>query len=70
MAEKSIAGVCAGFARFFDLDVTFIRIVWLITAILTGVGFIAYLVAWIVMPKDWSGMVVSPAATPATVEPR
>jgi phage shock protein PspC (stress-responsive transcriptional regulator) len=28
------------------------RLVWLLVAIFTGVGFIAYLVAWIVMPEE------------------
>ncbi len=54
MREKSIAGVCAGFARYLDVDVTLMRIIWLCAGIFTGVGFIAYLVCWIVMPKDWS----------------
>ena len=54
MREKKIAGVCAGFADYFELDVTLMRILWLVAALLTGVGFIAYLIAWIAMPKDYS----------------
>jgi phage shock protein C len=49
---KKIAGVCAGFARYFEVDVTLVRLLWLVVAFCAGVGFIAYLVAWIVMPKD------------------
>ncbi len=49
--NKKIAGVCAGFARYLDIDVTLVRIIWLSIALGTGVGFIAYLVAWIAMPK-------------------
>ena len=52
MANKKIAGVCAGFARYFDVDVTLMRFIWLALAFCTGVGFIAYLVAWIIMPKQ------------------
>jgi phage shock protein C len=51
-ANKQIAGVCAGLAEYFDLDVTVIRLVWLLTAVLTGVGFLAYLIAWIVIPAE------------------
>lgn len=51
-ANKQIAGVCAGFAEFFDLDVTVVRLAFLLTALLTGCGFLAYLVAWIVMPLE------------------
>jgi phage shock protein C len=54
MMDKKIAGVCAGFARYFQVDVTLMRILWIILALFTGVGFIAYVVAWICMPKDYA----------------
>lgn len=50
--HKKVAGVCAGFARYMDVDVVLVRVVWLAVALCTGLGFIAYLVAWIIMPKD------------------
>jgi phage shock protein PspC (stress-responsive transcriptional regulator) len=50
--NKKIAGVCAGFARYLDMDVTLVRVVWLALALGTGLGFIAYLVAWLLMPSD------------------
>jgi phage shock protein C len=49
---RSLAGVCLGFAEFFDIDVVVIRLVWLLTAIFTGIGFIGYLIAWCVMPSE------------------
>ena len=49
---RKIAGVCAGMGEYFDLDVVLVRVVWLIVAIMTGVGFVAYLIAWIVMPEE------------------
>ena len=51
-AGRKIAGVCAGFAEYFDLDVTLVRLVWLITALMIGASLIAYLIAWIVMPEE------------------
>ena len=54
MHDKKIAGVCAGFARYLGVDVTLMRILWVVTAVFTGVGFIAYLVAWICMPRDYA----------------
>jgi phage shock protein C len=51
-ANKKIAGVCSGFARFFDVDVTLVRVIWLALALGTGVGFIAYAVAWMIVPSD------------------
>jgi phage shock protein PspC (stress-responsive transcriptional regulator) len=50
--NKKIAGVCAGFARYFEVDVTLVRVFWLAIALTTGVGFLAYLAAWIIMPSD------------------
>jgi phage shock protein C len=50
--DRKIAGVCGGFADYLDLDVTLVRVVWLIVAVMTGFGFIAYLIAWIVMPEE------------------
>lgn len=49
--ERKIAGVCAGFAAYFDLDVTIVRVVWLIIALFGGGGILAYIIAWIVMPE-------------------
>ena len=50
--DRKIAGVCAGFAEYFDLDVTLVRLVWLITAVMTGIGLLSYPIAWIVMPEE------------------
>ena len=54
MYDKKIAGVCSGFARYFEVDVTLMRILWIIVALFTGVGFIAYIIAWICMPKEYA----------------
>lgn len=51
-ADRKVAGVCAGMAEYFDLDVTLVRVMWLLVAVMTGVGFIGYLIAWIVMPEE------------------
>jgi phage shock protein C len=51
-ADRKIAGVCAGVAEYFDLDVTLVRVVWLITAVMTGVGLLSYPIAWIIMPEE------------------
>ncbi len=50
--NRKVAGVCAGFAEYFDLDVTLIRIVWVLCVVCAGVGVLAYIVCWIVMPEE------------------
>jgi phage shock protein C len=49
---RKIAGVCLGFSEYFDIDVALVRVVWLIVALMTCVGFLPYLIAWIVMPEE------------------
>jgi phage shock protein C len=49
--HKVIAGVCAGLADYFDIDVSIIRVLFLATLILKGGGIILYIILWIVVPK-------------------
>ena len=49
---RKIAGVCAGVAEYFDLDVTLIRVIWLVLVLGGGTGLIAYIIGWIVMPEE------------------
>jgi phage shock protein C len=49
---RKIAGVCLGFSEYFDLDVTLVRVVWLIASCVTGIGLLSYPIAWIVMPEE------------------
>jgi len=58
--DRKIGGVCGGFAEYFQLDPTLVRILWLIMAFFVGWGFLGYLIAWIVMPDE-------PALLPARV---
>ena len=52
--NKKLFGVCGGLAEYFDVDVTIIRLTWIVVTVLTGIipGIIAYLIAAIVMPKS------------------
>ena len=55
---RKVGGVAIGMAEYFDLYVTLLRLVWLIGSIVTGIGFIGYLVAWIVIPEEPETVVV------------
>jgi phage shock protein C len=59
---RKVAGVCLGFSEYFDIDVTLVRIVWLITFFMSGFGLIPYIIAWIVMPEE---PLLLPAPAPA-----
>jgi len=65
-ANRKVAGVCAGFAEYFDLDVTLVRLVWLISVFLGAcLGLIAYVIAWIVIPDEPRSL-AAPAAQQLT----
>jgi len=52
-ADRKIAGVCAGVAQYFGLDVTLLRVMWVLVAILGFLfGLIAYVICWILMPEE------------------
>ena len=53
-AERKIAGVCAGLAQQFDLDVSLVRILYFFITFATGVcpGIVTYLLAWIIVPSQ------------------
>ncbi|MVN20966.1 PspC domain-containing protein [Mucilaginibacter arboris] len=50
-SRKVIAGVCAGLADYFSIDVTLVRLLFVLTLIYHGGGTLAYIVLWIVMPR-------------------
>ncbi|MBO5291025.1 MAG: PspC domain-containing protein [Clostridia bacterium] len=49
---KKVAGVCAGIAKFLNIDVTIIRLAWVLFTLAGGCGLIAYIIAALVMPNE------------------
>lgn len=52
--RKQIAGVCAGISNYLEVDVTVIRIIFLVALILGSLGFWVYLIIWAVAPNDYT----------------
>ena len=50
--EKKIAGVCGGLAKFLNIDVTIVRLIWALVSVFAGAGLIAYLVCALVIPEE------------------
>ena len=50
--DHMIAGVCGGIAEYFDVDATLVRLLTGLSVILGGAGFVAYIIAWIIIPKN------------------
>jgi phage shock protein C len=63
--DNMLGGVCAGLADHLGLDPTLVRV---LTVLVTVLGFgsviIAYLIAWVIVPKDVDVYGVSPAPAP------
>jgi signal transduction histidine kinase len=47
-----IAGVCAGLGRHLDIDPLLLRIVFAAMTLASGVGLVAYLLAWMLLPAE------------------
>lgn len=50
--QAMIAGVCAGLARRFGMKPTTVRVLFLLSCLLPGPQFVAYLVLWVLIPKS------------------
>jgi len=50
--EKILGGVCGGIAEYFNVDPTIIRILWVLFVFGFGSGILAYIIAWIIVPKN------------------
>jgi phage shock protein C len=50
---RMVAGVCAGVAQYFGLDVTLVRVIVAVVSVITGgAGVLAYLAAWVIIPGE------------------
>jgi phage shock protein C len=50
---RMVAGICAGIADYFSMDVTLVRVIVAVIAVITGgAGVLAYLAAWAIIPEE------------------
>lgn len=49
--NKVIGGVCGGLGEYFDIDPNFIRVIAVFMFLAYGTGLLAYLLAWIIIPR-------------------
>lgn len=50
--NRVVAGICGGLAEYFEIDPIIVRLITLILVLSLGAGFIAYIIAWIVVPEE------------------
>jgi phage shock protein C len=50
--ERMISGVCGGIAKYFNVDATLIRLLFVLFAFAGGPGLVAYIVLAIIVPEE------------------
>ncbi len=50
--EKILGGVCGGLGKYLEVDPVLVRLIWVLTVLLAGTGILAYIIAWILIPKE------------------
>ena len=48
---KMVDGICGGIAEYFGIDPTLVRLAWVLFCAMGGSGFVAYIVAAIIIPR-------------------
>jgi phage shock protein PspC (stress-responsive transcriptional regulator) len=63
-SRRLVAGVAGGIAERFDIDVTIVRVAFVVAACFWGLGAVIYLAMWALLPPDPS-VPASPVTPPA-----
>ncbi len=66
--SKIVSGVCGGLGEYFAVDPVFVRVIAVLLTLAThGFGVIAYIFAWIIIPKRGEQIEAQEAETPKEV---
>jgi len=54
LTQSQVAGICAGLGNYIGIDPVIIRVIAVVTTIMTGVlpGLLTYAVAWLMIPAE------------------
>jgi phage shock protein C len=54
--NRMLGGVCAGLAEHFNVDPSVMRIIWVLLLVVSfGTALLAYIILWIIIPRDPQG---------------
>lgn len=53
-SDKVVAGICGGLAERFGMDITLVRLIYVLISIFSAgfPGFIVYVILWLIIPAD------------------
>jgi phage shock protein C len=50
--NRILGGVCGGLGEYFNVDPVIIRLLWVLFSFAYGTGVLAYIIAWIIIPRN------------------
>ena len=50
--DRILGGVCGGLGNYLNVDPVLVRVVWAILFFAAGIGLLAYILAWIIIPEE------------------
>ncbi len=50
--DRVIGGICGGMGPYFNVDPVLLRVLWAVCFFIGGVGLLAYIIAWIIIPEE------------------
>jgi len=50
--NQMLGGVCAGLSRYLNVDVSWVRIIFMLLAVTNGAGLWIYLALWLLLPLE------------------
>jgi phage shock protein C len=53
--DRWLAGVCGGLAKYFNIDPTLVRVIFVVLALFGLGGVILYLLLWVLIPNEPTG---------------
>lgn len=51
--NRMVCGVCGGIGKYFNIDPTLIRLVWVLASVVGGSGLLVYIIAAIIIPEEY-----------------
>lgn len=65
LSDRMVAGVCSGLAEYLEIDVTLVRLFFVLLALGDGIGFFLYIVLWVIMPAGYEDRATGSTRHPA-----
>jgi phage shock protein PspC (stress-responsive transcriptional regulator) len=66
--DRMLGGVCGGLGKYFNVDPSLVRLVFVLLFVFGGSGFLLYLILWIVLPEEGRAYASSDETTRANTQ--